>query len=312
MRWRTVRRGVSVASAMLAVSALAVGPARADAGVGHRPAAITPESADAGAAAQEAYDALVATGGGWDVPAGIRTAMDAADFPTALQAMALATEVLASRDDALRKATDLGLTLPAGPEEAYEAAGAGGDTAGDLAAASAALDEQHLALATLFEIDGARVDAEEQLAALGIPTDLSAYLAPARAAFEAGELDDAYVLADEEATEIAAVLDTGEILAATVADAARDRGALERIGLLGSAVDRKVDDARDALAAGDRARAESLATDAQRMLDDAARDGATRSVAAAAVLVAAAAVALALRARTRRRSASAPGAPANR
>lgn len=307
-----MRRGVGAMAAMLALSVLAVGPTGADAGVRHRTAATVPESADAGTAAQEAYDALVAAGGEWEVPAGIRTAMDVADYPTALQAMALATEVLASRDDALRKATDLGLTLPTGPEEAYEAAGAGGDTAGDLAAASAALDEQHLALATLFEIDGARVDAEEQLATLGIPTDLSAYLAPARAAFEASELDDAYVLADEEATEIAAVLETGEILAATVADAARDRGALERIGLLGSAVDRKVDDARGALAAGDRARAESLAADAQRMLDDAARDGATRSAVVAAVLVAAATVTLVLRARTRRRPAGATGGPANR
>jgi hypothetical protein len=237
------------------------------------------------AAARTAYDALEAAGGTWQVPAGIRRRMSEWAFPAASAGMVAATEVLASRDDVARKAGDLDLVPPAGVEDAYEGAGWREDTLEELAAVSAALDDQHLALADLFEIDGALDDAESQLAEMELAVDLDPHAAPAREAFEAGTLGDVNGLVDDGATEIAEWLATGELLAATAAAADAPRGFFANIGLRGTDIDGMLDDARQAFTGGDRQRAAELADDVQRKLDDAASAGKQRVIIGAAILL---------------------------
>jgi hypothetical protein len=235
-------------------------------------------------------------------------------FDAATEQMASATAVLASRDDVARKAGELGLTPPEGVESTYEEAGAGDDdTLAELEAVSADLDEQHLALADLFEIDGALDDAESQLAEMELQADLDTYAEPARDAFEAGDLGEVTGLVDQGATEIAEWLTTAELLDATAANADAPRSFFQHVGLRGTDVDGMLDDARDAFANGDRQRATELAQDVQRTLDDAESTGKRRVIVGVAiVLVVLALVVLLvvlLRRRRRRRAAGTAETP---
>jgi hypothetical protein len=239
---------------------------------------------DARAAARAAYDALEATGGAWQVPAGIRRSMSEWAFPAATEEIAAAAGVLESRDDVAAKAGALELTPPVGAEAAFEEAGWREDTIEELGEVSAELDEQHLALADLFEIDGALDEAGTRLAELNLSTDLATYAEPARDAFEAGTLDDVTGLVDGGATEIAAWMDTATLLGAAAATADAPRSFFADVGLRGTDVNGMLDEARDAFRAGDRQRATDLAEDVQRKLDEAESTGKRRVIIGGAVL----------------------------
>lgn len=265
---------------------------------------------DERATARTAFDALEAAGGSWKAPSGVRRSMGEWSFAEATEEMAAATGVLASRDDVARKAADLGLDPPGGLESAYETAGWRNETLDALAEVSADLDEQHLALADLFEIDGALEDAESQLAEMDLAADLGSHADPARDAFEAGNLEEVNGLVDEGATEIAEWLTTAELLDATVANADAPRSFFENVGLRGTDVDGMLEDARDAFTDGDRERATDLAEDVQRKLDDAESTGQRRVIIGAAivlVLLALVVLLIVLMRRRKRRRAAAAG-----
>jgi hypothetical protein len=235
--------------------------------------------------ARTAFDALEAAGGSWRVPSGIRRSMGEWSFAEATEEMAAATGVLASRDDVARKAADLELEPPGGLESSYETAGWRNETLEALAEVSADLDEQHLALADLFEIDGALEDAEAQLAEMDLEADLDPYAEPARRAFEAGDLAEVTGLVDEGATEVAEWLTAAELLDTTAANADAPRSFFEDVGLRGTDVDGMLDDARDAFTGGDRERATELAEDVQRTLDDAESTGKRRVIIGATIVL---------------------------
>ncbi|HEY5435328.1 MAG TPA: hypothetical protein VIK13_08840, partial [Candidatus Limnocylindrales bacterium] len=159
--------------------------------------AATPDaqaSLTARAATRRDYHALLATGDPWAAPVVVRLEMDAWAFDRAGEAMGQADAVLAKRDGMMVVATGEGLTPPGTLEAAYEGA-----------ASTTGLDDA-LALAdttatSLDEVATARTAVEQSrdwLTSLGLDgEDPDAALTAARAAWQAGDLEQATVLADE-------------------------------------------------------------------------------------------------------------------
>jgi hypothetical protein len=164
--------------------------------------AISPTDAlglDNRAAARKQYRDLLAAGGGWLPPWYVRRQMDSWTFVSASKAMDAATAVLALRDQVQVAAAALGLEPDDSLRTAYEGATDGFKDATDLATAQ---------LAAIAAIADAKVkvdpapDFVTQLG-LGDENPRASYEA-ARAAFEAGRLDDAVSAAATATTALAA------------------------------------------------------------------------------------------------------------
>ena len=164
------------------------------------------ESIAARAGARRAYLALVAAGDPWAAPVVVRLAMDAWTFDRAGEAMGRADAVLEKRDELRTVAADEGLTPADTLEAAYEGATstAGLDEALGLADATAT---------SLDEVAAARTAAEEPrdwLTSLGLDgEDPDAQVAAARAAWQAGDIGQATLLADESVAVLRAAPGNG-------------------------------------------------------------------------------------------------------
>ena len=179
-------------------------------------------------AARRDYHALVAAGGTWAAPVVVRLAMDAWAFDRAGEAMGGADAVLDRRDEMMLQAADEGLTPADTLEAAYEAA-----------ASAAALDDA-LALVdatatSLDEVAAARTAAEQPrdwLTSLGLDgEDPAAGLTAARVAWQAGDLEQATVLADQAVAALAAAPGNGRTRVLVVGG-----GAVALVLVLGLAV----------------------------------------------------------------------------
>ena len=159
---------------------------------------VRPEEAallDARIAARASYDRTIALADGWAIPASARAALRAWQFDTAEQILADTRTVIAQREALERAADRSGLELPATFRELFEAKG-------DLAGAS---EEAVRELAVIDALDAAgatRPMGDDPITSLGlIGVDPAAALRDARAAFEAGRLDDAVAAADVASTD---------------------------------------------------------------------------------------------------------------
>lgn len=134
------------------------------------------------AAARADYAAAIAQAGDWELPASIREALDAWQFPLAEQLISAARAVLALRPALAASAAAAGLTEPTILRTAFEA---GPDPSH--AAAVAAAEQQ--AIAALAADSAARATTSDPVVAVGLlGSDPDAMMAAGRTAFAAGDL----------------------------------------------------------------------------------------------------------------------------
>ena len=171
--------------------------------------AATPDaqaSLTARTAARRDYHALLAAGDGWAAPVIVRMEMDAWTFDQVGEAMARADAVLEKRDGMVAAAAGEGLTPASTLEAAYEGAttAAGLDDALALADATATSLDEVVTARTVVE------QPRDWLTSLGLDgEDPDAGLAAARAAWQAGDLEQATLQADEAVAALAAAPGNG-------------------------------------------------------------------------------------------------------
>lgn len=166
--------------------------------------------------ARALYVEIVDEAGAWELPASIRSQMDAWSFDAARGELNLAADVLVQRDRVAHRAAELQLEPPGSLRSAFE-----GDDGLAAAAQEATLELNVLDL--LAGADLRLADEPSVLERIGLlGSDPSADLATARDAFEAGDL----VAAGEEAGAAAAAR-------ATAAALGRDRVVIGGAALLG-------------------------------------------------------------------------------
>jgi hypothetical protein len=163
-------------------------------------------SIEARGAARTDYHALVAAGDAWAAPVVVRMAMDGWAFDRAGEAIRRADAVLERRDELVAVASAEGLTPAGALEAAYEAADSTAGLDGALALADATAT-------SLDEVVAARAAAEQPrdwLASLGLDgEDPGAGVTAARAAWQAGDLEQATALADDAVAVLAAAPGNG-------------------------------------------------------------------------------------------------------
>ncbi|HEY4227417.1 MAG TPA: hypothetical protein VGM49_03695, partial [Candidatus Limnocylindrales bacterium] len=155
--------------------------------------------------ARKQYRDLLAAGAGWLPPLYVRKQMDSWTFVGAGKAMDAATTVLALRDQVTAAAVALGLEPDGSLRTAYE-----GTTTG-FADATKLANDQLAALAAIADAK-AKVDVPPDFVTkLGLGDDSpQTHLVAARAAFEAGKLDDAVSAAQAAVTLLAGAPATGQ------------------------------------------------------------------------------------------------------
>jgi hypothetical protein len=180
--------------------------------------AISPTDArglDNRAPARKQYRHLLAAGKGWLPPWYVRKQMDSWTFVGAGKAMDAAAAVLALRDQVQAAATALGLEPDGSLQKAYQGATVGFQPATDLANAQLA------ALAAIADAKAKTDPAPDFVTQLGLgDANPKASYEAARAAFQAGKLDDAVSAAAAAAAALAAAPAIGQqrvlIIAASV------------------------------------------------------------------------------------------------
>jgi hypothetical protein len=171
--------------------------------------ALTPEDAGllpARATARRAYASLVADGGHWAAPLGVRTAMDGWAFDDAQAEMSAASDILDRWASVEQLAATEGLHPPAGIEAAYEGA-ASATAIRDVASMAA---DSEASLKTVVGAADAVEAPRDWLVQLGLQgKDPDGELAAARTAWEAGSYADASSLAAAAAGTLAVAPDAG-------------------------------------------------------------------------------------------------------
>ncbi len=160
---------------------------------------------DERADAREVYAALVEAGDGWLPPVYVRLAMAKWTFAQATRAIEEATGVLDAQEALDARAATNGIALPTGMEAAYEGAADGFDQALELA------KEQDNALTAVVEATAVVAAERDLFTTLGLEgTSAEDAVAAARAAFTAGELDDAVAGSQQASALIAAAPAAGQ------------------------------------------------------------------------------------------------------
>jgi len=150
------------------------------------------------APARKQYRALLVAGAGWLPPLYVRKQMDSWTFVGAGKAMDAATGVLALRDQVTAAAAALGLEPDGSLRTAYEGATTGFADATKLA------NDQLAALAAIADAKAKLAVPPDFVTQLGLGDDSpQTHLDAARAAFEAGKLDDAVSAAEAAVTLLA-------------------------------------------------------------------------------------------------------------
>ena len=144
------------------------------------------------AAARDKYRDLVAHGDEWAAPVVIRERMAAWNFSEATELITAAQAVLDLRDQLDAKAAELATTYPEDLQMGYEAADE------DLADAEAAVQEQIATADALLAAVAADAEDDDLFDSIGlIGTDLAKTLDEAKAAFAAGDHEEARDLAQD-------------------------------------------------------------------------------------------------------------------
>ncbi|HTC85950.1 MAG TPA: hypothetical protein VK656_04570, partial [Candidatus Acidoferrum sp.] len=153
---------------------------------------VTPDQAallDARTAARAAYASALSEATGWELPAAVRTALDAWQFPAASDLIARSRAVFASRPALVIAATAAGLTLPGTAKVVFEKSGP--------TAASAEIAAERAAIDRIVADTAARPNGSDPVVDVGLigqQPDLA--LADARSAFATGDLAGAVASAD--------------------------------------------------------------------------------------------------------------------
>jgi hypothetical protein len=135
--------------------------------------------------AREAYEAVVAEAGRWELPSAVRAAMRAWEFETATELIDDAQGVLKRRAELEAAATAAGVTLPSRLETVFES------DAG-FAAVTAEADAEEATLDLISAAASSRIANPDPLQTIGLVNEQpDAGLAAARSAFESGDLERA-------------------------------------------------------------------------------------------------------------------------
>ena len=145
---------------------------------------------DARDEARTAYARTIALAGDWRLPRGIRDALRAWQFDSAMRQLADARTILAQRGAIESLADRGGLTLPPGVQQRF--------AAGDMIGASREAEAERNAMLSVMEAADARVQEDDVLSRIGmLGEDPEADLVAAEAAFAAGDLSGAQAAADD-------------------------------------------------------------------------------------------------------------------
>jgi len=229
-------------------------------------------------AAHEAYSQLVASGGTWGPPLGIRQRLTHWDFTTATDLTGLAVAALDDRDAGQLLADELDIALSPEAEERFETARFASDFA-NLASFTAAEREQLTAIAE------ARTVLEASAADIG--TAAPAWTQPATVDVAMAEIAD-------RQTNLQTLADATETVDA-------ERSFFTRVGLLRAEPEAELRAARDAFRQADGAATVERSAAARQLIVDAEEVGRTRvlfaGIAAAIILMLGAGAAFKLRRR---------------
>ncbi len=206
--------------------------------------------------AREAYDALVAAGGEWAPPVGLRDDMSDWSFDAATTFIEQAEQVLTARDHVITTLEPLGMHLDPAIEVSYEHAVADlDDVSSDIASVGTAADQLVATRETL----------DTRLADLGTK---------AQPALDGIAVPDPVDIAAGQSSVERLIAAADRVIAARDIEAA-DRDFYERVGLYGDDVSSTVNAAIDAIAAGDVTTAEAKATEVETAIE--ASNGVGRS-----------------------------------